>query len=72
MTCRAPRAIIPLKPGFVQRIIYQPGSIFQITIVIAIKKPIRKKSAIDFHFKIDPRFPDQNRIPIFILKSIRD
>jgi len=31
-----------------------------------------EKSVIDFHFKIDPRFADQNRIPNLILKSIRD
>jgi hypothetical protein len=31
-----------------------------------------EKSLIDFQFEIDPRFPDQNRIPVFILNSIRD
>jgi len=26
----------------------------------------------DFHVKIDPRFCDQNRIPILVLKSVSD
>ena len=39
--------------------------------MIAIKT-IPEKSMIDFHFRIDQRFIDQNRIPVFIFKSIRD
>jgi len=35
-------------------------------------KTVPEKSVIDFHFKIDQRFPDQNRIPFFVLKTIRD
>jgi len=36
------------------------------------QKPFRKKTVIDFHFEFDQRFLDQNRILIFILKSISD
>jgi len=46
-------------------LIFQPRSLSRL-------KTDPEKSAIDIHFKIDPRFSDQNRIPIFILKSIRD
>lgn len=35
-------------------------------------KTVPEKSMIDFQNKIDRRFPDQNRFPNFMLKSIRD
>jgi hypothetical protein len=71
VTCRAHGLIIPLKPGIIHRSIYQPGSIFRITIAIAIKNrsgkidqrfSFRNRSAIsgsksitEFHFQIDQR-----------------
>jgi hypothetical protein len=35
-------------------------------------KTVPEKSIHDFHSGIDPRFPDQNRIPFFVRKSITD
>jgi len=56
-----------------QKVIYKPGSGFFIAIAITIAiETAPEKSMIDFHSGIDQRFPDQNRIAFFVLKSIRD
>jgi len=56
-----------------QKVIYKPGSGFSIAIAITIAiETVPEKSMIDFHSGIDQRFPDQNRIAFFVLKSIRD
>jgi hypothetical protein len=69
VTCRAPGAIIPLKPGFIQKTFYKPGSIFQITIAITIKNRSGKNqrsifisnSICDFQIKIAITIPFKNR-----------